>query len=104
MPFQSSPPPGRIPLGYKITNVPNTKHINLRTQEIKNIKITEYDTNSKEYEMITDLIMLYKKKDFEGYKNMSIRNLSDYIEKKYNKKEAGESTKLADLKLSRFHT
>ena len=77
---------GRIPLGYKITNVPNTKHINLRTQEIKNIKITEYDTNSKEYEMITDLIMLYKKKDFEGYKNMSIRNLSDYIEKKYNKK------------------
>ena len=77
---------GKIPLGYKITNVPNTKHINLRTQEIKDIKITEYDIDSKEYEMIMDIIMLYGKKNFKGYKNMSIRNLSDYIEKKYNKK------------------
>jgi hypothetical protein len=33
-----------------------------------------------------DIIMLYGKKNFKGYKNMSIRNLSDYIEKKYNKK------------------
>jgi hypothetical protein len=79
---------GRIPLGYKITTVPNTKHINLRTQEIKDIKITEYDINSKEYEMIMDIIMLYGKKNFKGYKNMSIRSLSDYIEKKYNKKLA----------------
>lgn len=77
---------GKIPLGYKITNVPNTKHINLRTQEIKDIKIKEYDIGSKDYEMIMDIILLYGKKNFEGYKNMSIRNLSDYIEKKYNKK------------------
>ena len=45
-----------------------------------------FHIDSKEYEMIMDIILLYGKKNFEGYKNMSIRNLSDYIEKKYNKK------------------
>ena len=77
---------GPVPLGYKITTVPNTKYINVRTKEINELKIIEYDTDSKDYEMIMDIMMLYGKKNFEGYKNMSIRNLSDYIEKKYNKK------------------
>lgn len=77
---------GKIPLGYKITTIPNTKYINVRTKEISELKIIEYDTDSKDYEIIMDIMMLYGKKNFEGYKNMSIRNLADYIEKKYNKK------------------
>ena len=77
---------GKIPLGYKITTVPNSKYVNVRTKEMRELKIIEYDTNSKEYEMIMDIMMLYGKKNFEGYRNMSIRNLSDYIQKKYDKK------------------
>ena len=77
---------GKIPLGYKVVPVPNTKSICPRTKEIKQIKIVEYDIDSPSYNMLMDIVLLYGKKNFESYKKMSYRNLSDYIQKKYDKK------------------
>jgi len=77
---------GKIPLGYKVVPVPNTKSICPRTKEIKQIKIIEYDVDSPDYNMLMDIVLLYGKKNFESYKKMSYRNLRDYIQKKYNKK------------------
>ena len=77
---------GKIPLGYKVISVPNTKSICPRTKEVKQIKIVEYDMDSPEYNMLMDIVLLYGKKNFESYKKMSYRNLSDYIQKKYDKK------------------
>ena len=77
---------GKIPLGYKVVPVPNTKSICPRTKEIKQIKIVEYDIDSPSYNMLMDIVLLYAKKNFESYNKMSYRNLSDYIQKKYDKK------------------
>ena len=77
---------GKIPLGYKVVPVPNTKYISHRTKEITQVKIVEYDMDSPEYNMLMDIVLLYGRKNYEGYKKMSYRNLSDYIQKKYNKK------------------
>ena len=52
----------------------------------KQIKIVEYDIDSPSYNMLMDIVLLYGKKNFESYKKMSYRNLSDYIQKKYDKK------------------
>ena len=79
---------GNIPLGYKVVSVPNTKSICPRTKEIKQIKVVEYDMDSPDYNMLMDIVLLYGKKNFESYKNMSYINLSNYIQKKYNKKIA----------------
>tara|TARA_Y100000782_G_C10131387_1_gene243073 strand:+ start:97 stop:855 length:759 start_codon:yes stop_codon:yes gene_type:complete len=79
---------GKIPLGYKVVPVPNTKSICPRTKEIKQIKVIEYDMDSSDYNMLMDIVLLYGKKNFESYKKMSYKNLSDYIQKKYNKKLA----------------
>jgi len=79
---------GKIPLGYKVVPVPNTKSICPRTKEIKQIKVIEYDMDSYKYNMLMDIMLLYGKKNFEGNKKMSFKKLSMYIEKKYNKKLA----------------
>ena len=50
---------GKIPLGYKVVPVPNTKSICPRTKEIKQIKIVEYDIDSPSYNMLMDIVLLY---------------------------------------------
>jgi len=72
-------------LGCKIKSLPKTRYIDTRTGKMKEFKIVEYDIDSYEYNILMDIMSLYDKKNFEGHKKMTIRKLSNYIEKKYNK-------------------
>ena len=72
-------------LGCKIKSLPKTRYMDTLTGKMKEFKIIEYDMYSYEYNVLMDIMLLYGKKNFEGHKKMTVRKLSNYIKKKYNK-------------------